>query len=51
MMSLMCQQHSQEEEWGVPLIDARNAFNEDNRTEMLWTVHPEWPSDSQFIFN
>ena len=39
-------QHSQEEEWGFILIDARNAFNEENRTAMLWAVWHEWPSDT-----
>ena len=50
-MSLMCHQHSQEEDWGFLLIDARNAFNEDNWTEMIWAVRREWPSGAQFNFN
>ena len=35
---LQCTQHSQEEEWGFLLIDARNALNEENHTAMLWDV-------------
>ena len=31
-------QNSHEEEWGFLLIYARNAFNEENRTAMLWAV-------------
>ena len=30
---------------------ARNAFNEDNRTAMLWAVRYKWPSGAQFTFN
>ena len=44
-------QHSQEEDWGFLLIDTRNAFNEENRTAMLWAVRHEWPSGAQFTFN
>ena len=44
-------QHSHEEEWGFLLIDARNAFNEENRTDMLWAVRHEWTSGAQFTFN
>ena len=44
-------QHSQEEDWGFPLIDARNAFNEENGTAILGAVRHEWPSGAQFTFN
>ena len=44
-------QHEQEEEWGFLLVDAPNAFNELNRTAMLWTVQHEWPSGTRFAFN
>ena len=50
-MRLLWEPHPQEEDWGFLLIDARNAFNEDNRTEMLWIFWNEWPSGAQFTFN
>ena len=36
---------------GFLLIEARNAFNEENRTAMLWAVRNKWPSGAQFNFN
>ena len=43
--------HSKEEDWGFLFINARNAFNEENRTAMLWDVWHEWPSGAQFTLN
>ena len=50
-MRVLWQDHSQEEDWIFLRIDSWNAFNEDNRTEMLLYVRHEWPSGSQFTFN
>ena len=44
-------EHKQEEDWVFLLIEARNAFNEENRTAMLWAVCHEWTSGAQFAFN
>jgi hypothetical protein len=47
----MWDQHSEEENWGFLLVDARNAFDEVNRTAVLWVVQHEWPSGCRFVFN
>ena len=50
-MRLLWEQHSQEEDWGFLLIDARNDFNQENRTEILLSVQHEWTSGAHFTFN
>ena len=50
-MCLLWVQHSQEEYWGFLLIYARNKFNGDNWTAMIWSVRNEWTSVAQFTFN
>ena len=40
-----------DENWGVLLIDARNAFNEGNRKMMVYVARHEWPSGTRFLFN
>jgi hypothetical protein len=40
VMHLLWEKHKAEEEWGFLLFDAKNVFNEGNRTAMCcWTVH------------
>ena len=40
-----------EEEWGFLFIDARNSFDEINRTVNLWVMRHEWPLGEWFCFN
>ena len=47
----MWEKMNKEEEVGFTLVDARNAFNEMNRTAMLWTVRHLWPTGITFAFN
>ena len=44
-------QHLEEEDWRFLLIDARNAFNEENHTAMLRAVRYKWPSGARFTYN
>jgi len=44
-------EHANEPEFGFLCVDARNAFNELNRTTMLWVVRHEWPAGCVFTFN
>ena len=44
-------QMKEEEEMGFLLIDARNAFNEGNRTKMLWTIRHLWSMGARFTYN
>ena len=50
-MCLLRAKNSQEKHWGFLLIDAWNAFNEKNRTVMLWGVQHKWPSGTQSNFH
>ena len=50
-MRVLWEEHIQEEDWIFLLIDARNAFNDKNRTAILWAVCHEWTSGAQFTFN
>ena len=44
-------ENSTTEDWGFLLVDAKNAFNDINRVEMLWKVRHVWPSGSRSFFN
>ena len=48
---LLCQQNSQEEDWGFLLIYTQNTFIEENWTAILWEVRYEYTSDVQFNLN
>ena len=50
-MRVLWEEHKKGEDWGFLLIYARNAFNEENRTAIIWAVRHEWPSGAQFTFN
>ena len=50
-MILLWAHHSHEEKWCFLLNDARNAFNEEYRTSIIWDLRHEWPSGAQFTFN
>ena len=50
-MRILWEENAQEEYWRFSLIDARNAFNEENLTAMLWAVRHKCPSRAQFTFN
>ena len=50
-MRVLWEEQSREEEWMFLLIDARNAFNEEKQTSLLWDSWHEWPSGTQFTFN
>ena len=43
--------NEEDEEWGFLLVDARNAFNEGNRSAFLWTIRHLWPSGARFTYN
>ena len=51
VMRVLFEEHREKENWGFILIGARNSFNEEKRTAMLWAVRHEWPSGAQFTFN
>ena len=40
-MHVLWDEHKKEDDWGFILIDACNAFNEENRTAILWAVRNE----------
>ena len=43
--------HSDDDNFGFLLIDARNAFNELDHNMMLYVVHHIWPQGARFLYN
>ena len=50
-MHIKWQQNDQDKDWSFLLIYARNEFNGENRTEILWIVRFEFPSGVSFTLN
>ena len=50
-MHLLRKKHAQEEDRGLLLVNAMNAYNEDNRMTILWAVRFKGPSGAQLTFN
>ena len=50
-MSYLWSEHQEDVDWVVLLVDIRNAFNEINRTVMLYHVWNTWTAGAKFIFN
>ena len=48
---VLWEENYQDQDWVFLLIDARNAFNEENQTAMIWAVHHKWPNGAHFTFN
>ena len=51
VIQFLWQHNSQEKDWGFLLIEACNASNEKNQTEMLWAARYECPMGAQFTLN
>lgn len=44
-------EYGKEESWCYLLVDAKNAFNEINRVQMLWTIRHLLPRAARFVYN
>ena len=51
VICVLWEENTLEEYWCFLLIDARNSFNEENRTSILRVVRNKWPSGAQCTFN
>ncbi len=43
--------HTHEGDWGILMVDAKNAFNSINRLSLLWNRRILWPRASMYLFN
>eukprot|EP00957_Ditylum_brightwellii_P040370 3055236-Ditylum_brightwellii.AAC.1 len=42
LMNSLWEEHGEESNWGILLVDAWNAFNKVNQRAMLWSMHHAW---------
>eukprot|EP00957_Ditylum_brightwellii_P210907 15365540-Ditylum_brightwellii.AAC.2 len=50
-MNQLWLEHREEENWGILLVDAKNAFNQIDCRVMLWEVRHLWSAGLRFAFN
>eukprot|EP00957_Ditylum_brightwellii_P138395 10548502-Ditylum_brightwellii.AAC.1 len=50
-MKQLWDDNAEENSWGIPLVDAYNAFNEIKCCTMMWSIRHLWAPAARFEFN